>query len=138
MEMLLNSTQNKTVFGDICDLLYQQFRLSDLEQEIMYWLAMSGSQFPLSIARGHCICCITTKSIGGAGIFRAAIAIEKHAGYFTLQPVVMGIDQLIEQVCEEIATKDVLDLNARTEAFRLEQSSRQSSQKIIRFNRHAD
>jgi len=25
------------------------------------------------------------------------------------------IDQLIEQVCEEIATKDVLDLNARTE-----------------------
>jgi len=47
------------------------------------------------------------------------------------------IDQLIEQVCEEIATKDVLDLNARTEAFRLEQSSRQSSQKIIRFNRHA-
>jgi len=30
-------TQNKTVFGDIRDLLYQQFnRLSDLEQEIMY------------------------------------------------------------------------------------------------------
>jgi len=29
-------TQNKTVFGDICDLLYQQFnRLSDLEQEII-------------------------------------------------------------------------------------------------------
>jgi len=55
------------------------------------------------------------------------------------QPVVMEyvIDQLIEQVCEEIATKDVLDPNARTEAFRLEQSSRQSSQKIIRFNRHA-
>jgi len=39
-------TQNKTVFGDIRDLLYQQFnRLSDLEQEIMYWLAIEGASF---------------------------------------------------------------------------------------------
>jgi len=113
-------TQNKTVFGDIRDILNQQFnRLSDLEQE-MYWLAID--QFRL-----HCKRTLyplyTTKSIGGVESLGRRSLIEKHAGYFTLQPVVMEyvIDQLIEQVCEEIATKDVLDPNARTEAFRLEQ-----------------
>jgi len=75
----------------------------------MYWLAIDQSQF-LSIARGHCIRCITTKSGWWESLGRRSL-IEKHAGYFTLQPVVMEyvIDQLIEQVCEEIATKDVLE-----------------------------
>ena len=40
--------QEKAVFGDIQDILKQQFeRLSSLEQEIMYWLAIARE--PISI-----------------------------------------------------------------------------------------
>ncbi|WP_026733712.1 NB-ARC domain-containing protein [Fischerella sp. PCC 9605] len=103
--------QNPAVFGDIRDLLDQQFeRLSDLEAEIMYWLAINREPISLSALREDIISPIPPQKLVEAleSLVRRSL-VEKSAATFTQQPVVMEYvtQVLIERVCEEIASENI-------------------------------
>jgi len=73
MVMLLNFETRHSSFGDIRELLEQQFeRLSDQEKEIMYWLAINREPVSLfGIAIGHCITSTTNKiTVGSESLSR--------------------------------------------------------------------
>jgi len=98
--------QNIAVFGDIRDLLDQQFeRLSDLEKEIMYWLAINREPVSILDLRSDMVLPVPQPKLLEAleSLGRRSL-LERSAALFTLQPVVMEyvISQLVEQVCQEI------------------------------------
>ncbi|BAY73560.1 WD-40 repeat-containing protein (plasmid) [Trichormus variabilis NIES-23] len=100
--------QNTFVFGDIRDILTQQFeRLSNLEKEIMYWLAINCEPVSLSELQDDILSPVSQRKLLEAleSLIRRSL-VEKSITSFTLQPVVMEYiaQVLIEQVCEEIAT----------------------------------
>jgi WD40 repeat protein len=102
------------VFSDIQDLLGQQInRLSPLEQQVLYWLAINRQPITLSQLRSN-----FTPPMPLGQLLDALTALERHylidratstlpdktQTRFTLQPVVMEYmtEQLIERVCAEI------------------------------------
>ncbi|NJK50690.1 hypothetical protein HC931_23525 [Candidatus Gracilibacteria bacterium] len=99
--------QDSFIFDELRDLLQQQFlRLTALEREIMYWLAINRepvsmqelqADFVRSISSGELLDAI-------ASLQRRSL-IEKTAARFTQQPVVMeyAIGEFIEQIVREIA-----------------------------------
>jgi WD40 repeat protein len=98
--------QGSVVFGGIRDVLDQQFnRLSDLEREIMYWLAINREPVTLSELREDIVSLASQPKLIEAleSLIRRSL-IEKVAKSFTLQNVVMEYmtNRLIEQVSEEI------------------------------------
>ncbi|MBD2015919.1 NACHT domain-containing protein [Microcoleus sp. FACHB-53] len=100
--------QGSVVFGQVRDLLEQQFnRLSDLEREVMYWLAINREPVSLSELREDIVSLASPPKLIEAvqSLVRRSL-IEKSSALFTLQPVVMEYlsDRLIEQVCAEIQT----------------------------------
>ncbi len=112
--------QDTTVFGDIRDLLNQQFeRLSDLEKEIMYCVAINREPISLPELREDIVSPIPQPKLLEAleSLLRRCLIdkatptlVEKNAALFALQPVVMEyvIERLIEQVCEEIVTQKIV------------------------------
>jgi WD40 repeat protein len=104
-------TQSTSIFGDIRDLLDQQFkRLSDIEKEIMYWLAINREPISLFELREDIVSPISTMSLmeGLESLSRRSL-IEKNATRFTMQPVVMEYVtfSLIEKVCQELQTQEL-------------------------------
>ncbi|MBC1236487.1 NB-ARC domain-containing protein [Nostoc sp. 2RC] len=118
--------QDTAVFGDIRDVLEQQFeRLSDLEKDIMYWLAINQEPITLKELRDDIISPIpqaklleAIESLGRRSLIekaspmlieRARPVVEKTRSLFTLQPVVMEYvtTSLIEKACEEIVTENI-------------------------------
>ena len=109
--------QGTTVFGDIRDLLDQHFhRLSPLEKEIMYWLALNREPVSLSELKEDIIAPLSPTKLLEAleSLFRRSLIekatstlLEKSGVLFTLQPVVMEYltEQFIEQVSEEIISQ---------------------------------
>ncbi|GAB1542217.1 NB-ARC domain-containing protein [Scytonema sp. NUACC21] len=105
--------EDAAVFGDIRHLLNQQFsRLSDLEKDIMYWLAIEREPVPLSELREDIVSPIPSQKLLEAleSLVRRCL-VEKSTALFTQQPVVMEYvtNRLIDRVCEEIETQK-LDL----------------------------
>ncbi|WP_235656834.1 NB-ARC domain-containing protein [Fischerella thermalis] len=103
--------ENTAVFGDIRDVLDQQFeRLSHIEKDIMYWLAINREPITLSVLREDMVSPVPSPKLLEAleSLLRRSL-VEKNAATFTLQPVVMEYvtQVLIEQVCEEIATENI-------------------------------
>jgi len=103
--------QDTGVFGDIRDLLDQQFeRLLDPEKEIMYWLAIDREPVALSELREDFVSPRRKRNLLAAleSLERRSL-IEQNGTLFTLQPVVTeyATNRLIEQVCEEIATQNI-------------------------------
>jgi WD40 repeat protein len=103
--------QGVTVFDDIRELLGQQFeRLSDLEQEVMYWLAIEREPVTVAQLREDIVLPVPQQRLLRAleSLGRRAL-IEQSAACFTLQPVVMEYvtERLIEQVCQEINTQNL-------------------------------
>jgi WD40 repeat protein/transcriptional regulator with XRE-family HTH domain len=105
--------QDTVVFGDIRDLLDQQFeRLSNLEKDIIYWLTINRE--PISISE---LCWDFVAPVPQSQLLEALESlvrrslVEKNSSLFTLQPVVMEYvtHRLIEQVFREIITQN-LDL----------------------------
>jgi len=99
-------SQGSMVFGDIQALLAQQFRrLSGTEQAVMYWLAIKREPVSLSELREVIVPAVTQQRLLGVieSLERRSL-LEKQAGRFSLQPVVMEyvLQELIEQVCREI------------------------------------
>jgi WD40 repeat protein len=107
--------QGATVFGDIRDLLDQHFnRLSNLEKQIMYWLALHREPISLGQLREDIVAPISPAKLLEALeslsrrclIDKATPTLGEGSGnFFTLQPVVMEYltEQFIEKVAEEIA-----------------------------------
>jgi len=101
--------QGSFIFDDIRDLLERQFqRLSDIEQEIMYWLAINREPVLLEELQEDFLSPISTSELLQALVsLQRRSLIEKIAEAFTQQPVVMEyiISVLIERICEEIASQ---------------------------------
>ncbi|WP_310411649.1 NB-ARC domain-containing protein, partial [Chamaesiphon sp. OTE_8_metabat_110] len=99
----------------LCDgieaLLSQQFdRLCDIEQQVLYWLAIDREAVSISQLLADFIPSGWRSQVLGAlqSLDRQSL-IEKSAGCFTLQPVVMEYvtAKVIDLVCEEITSLDV-------------------------------
>lgn len=106
-------TEETWIFSGLQYLLDQQFqRLSELEQSLMYWLAINREWTSVSALVDD-----LQPSVSRSRVLQALEAlswrslIETQAGQYTLQPVVMEyvIAQLIEQVVTELRTTE-LDL----------------------------
>jgi WD40 repeat protein len=98
--------QSTFLFDDIRDLLEQQFqRLTGLERDIMYWLAIDREPITLSELQADFITTIPPREfLESLNSLQRRSLIEKNGTSFTQQPVVMEYvtARLIEQVCEEI------------------------------------
>ncbi len=103
--------QGTTVFGSIHDLLSQQFyRLSALEKDLIYWLAINREPVTLAELRDDLVLPISSmKLLEALNSLTRRNLIEKKSVpdstvQFTLQPVVMEYvtDHFIQQVSTEI------------------------------------
>jgi WD40 repeat protein/DNA-binding CsgD family transcriptional regulator/GTPase SAR1 family protein len=110
--------EKNTVFlgEEIRYLLEQQFeRLSDLEKEVMYWLAINYQPVTLSELQEDIVSPVSAsqllealKSLGQRSL------MEKTSSSFSLQPVVAEymFVRLIQQVQEEITTEEITLFNS--------------------------
>jgi WD40 repeat protein len=114
-------SQGTSVFGDIRDLLSQQFhRLSHLEKEVMYWLAINREAVSLADLQTDILSPVspaklleTLESLLRRCLIETSRDNINSISKFTLQPVVMEYvtDCLIEGVCEEIINQDLENLH---------------------------
>ncbi|MBW4668804.1 MAG: CHAT domain-containing protein [Cyanomargarita calcarea GSE-NOS-MK-12-04C] len=99
------------ICSDIFDLLAQQFhRLSILEKEVMYWLAINREWISLKELQSDIIDPVKTRDLLAAlESLQSRSLIENQAGKFTQQSVVMEYvtEELIEQVAQEIYVKKI-------------------------------
>ncbi|NJR61689.1 MAG: hypothetical protein HC769_24345, partial [Cyanobacteria bacterium CRU_2_1] len=108
--------QGTRVFGGISKLLEEQFeRLSTLEKDIMYWLAINREPVSLKTLREDVILIGSQpkllevlESLGRRSL------VETDKALFSLQPVVMEYitEQFVEQICNEIRTEEINLLNS--------------------------
>lgn len=97
--------QNIIAFDDIEDLLTEQFeRLSDLEQKIMYWLAIEREPFTLNQLKQDLLIAVSFKKLLEAikSLKRRSLIEQTNEG-FTQQPLVM--EYLIEQQITKVAVQ---------------------------------
>ncbi|MFB2921116.1 NB-ARC domain-containing protein [Aerosakkonema funiforme] len=103
--------QNAIIFGDIRDLLDRHFnRLSALEKEVMYWLAIDREPVALAQLQEDIVSPVQpTKLLEALESLGRRYLLEKSAARFTLQPVIMEYvtARSIEQICEEISTQEI-------------------------------
>lgn len=121
-EFIFILKQGRLGFNDIDDLLQRQInRLSDIEKEVMYWLAINRE--PITFQElGEDI--LSTKSkqkmIDALSSLERKAFLERSQKGFTQQPVVMEYftKQLIEQAYEEIGNEktDLLEKYAFVKA----------------------
>ena len=127
--------QGTSVFGDIRDLLACQIdRLSDLEQQVMYWLAIDREPVTLSDLRADFLPQVSLADLLEAltSLERRSL-LEKNRTLFTLQPVVMEYmtDRLIERVCGEIEELNVERLKVEgSQEFHVETLKVEGSQEF--------
>jgi len=104
-------SQGTTVFNGIRQLLEQQFnRLSSLEKQIMFWLAINREPVSIPELQDDIVPAVAKlKLLEVLGSLVQRSLIEQTSARFTQQPVVMEYmtERLIEQVCEEILTESV-------------------------------
>jgi WD40 repeat protein len=103
--------QESLLFDDIKDLLDCQFkRLSNLEKEIMYWLAIEREPISLQQLRDNILSLASRRKLPeGLRSLRQRSLIEMSSGDFTQQPVIMEYmtDRIVEQFCEEIVDSKI-------------------------------
>ncbi|WP_416676256.1 NB-ARC domain-containing protein [Egbenema bharatensis] len=108
-------SQGIGIFGDICDLLDQQFkRLTTLGRLVLHWLAINREPVSLPELREDILTAITPQKLLETleSLERRSLLERSRAG-FTLQNVVMEYvtNRLIEQVTEELKTREIGLLN---------------------------
>ncbi|GBG21162.1 WD-40 repeat-containing protein [Nostoc commune NIES-4072] len=100
--------EGEIIFGDTRNLLDQQFeRLSELEKEVMYWLAIKREFVSLEELLNDIVRPMPKRRLLEAlESLRRRSLIENSTALFTLQPVVMEYmtEVLIEKVSQEITT----------------------------------
>ncbi|WP_019508820.1 NB-ARC domain-containing protein [Pleurocapsa sp. PCC 7319] len=109
--------QKVITFGDISDLLREQLvRLSDLEREIMYWLAIEREPATLNQLQSNFVIAPTIPQLLEAIeslTRRSLVEVEERESKFTLQNVIVEYlyDRLIESICQEITAQKSEFLN---------------------------
>jgi WD40 repeat protein/transcriptional regulator with XRE-family HTH domain len=108
--------EEKVIFSDIRDILGQQFeRLSPLEQEIVYWLAIEREAIPLNKLQENLLYPIAERELQEAirSLKRRSFIIMNTMDY-TLESVILEFvtDQFVKQICDEIE-KGIIELFAR-------------------------
>jgi WD40 repeat protein len=97
------------IFDDIRDLLDHQFeRLSTVEQEIMFWLAINREVTSFTELRDDLLCPMSRQALPGVlRSLKHRFLIDTTPHGFTQQPVVMEYvtNRLIEQVSREIGQR---------------------------------
>ena len=100
--------EDAVIFGGIRELLDQQFeRLSELEQEMMFWFVIEREAVTVQVLQDDLV-----KPVSRSGLLEALQSLqrrsllEKNVGGFTLHNVVMEYTtaRLLEQVEQEIST----------------------------------
>ncbi|HEY9625653.1 MAG TPA: NB-ARC domain-containing protein, partial [Crinalium sp.] len=132
-EILSYVQQGLAVFDDIRDLLQRQFdRLSEIEQEMFFWLAINREPLSLSELGGDVITTAFKRRLPDAiqSLLRRSLiekveptliereeGLEREEGRFFLQPVVLGYatEQFVQFISNEIATQTPIRL--RTHAL---------------------
>ncbi|MEM9092092.1 MAG: NB-ARC domain-containing protein, partial [Cyanobacteria bacterium P01_F01_bin.53] len=104
--------QHTVIFGDIADLLQQQFnRLSTLEKQVMYWLAIQREWMSLNELQTDLVPAISRRTLLEAleslqlrSVIERRLPGQHHPLGFTQQPVVMEYvaETLIEQCFTEL------------------------------------
>ncbi len=119
--------QGTVVFGDIRDLLDEQFsRLSDLEKEIMYWLAVERQPVSLAELRQN----LTTLSVLSSELLEALESLKRRSlidnisGSFTQKPAIAEYmnNRLIAQIYQKKTTQDALPYSSHVLINRLFQN----------------
>jgi WD40 repeat protein/DNA-binding CsgD family transcriptional regulator len=103
--------EGEIIFGDTRNLLDQQFeRASELEKEIIYWLAIKREPVLLEELLEDIVRPLAKRELLEAlESLRRRSLIEKSTALFTLQPVVMEYitETIIDQICQEITTGEI-------------------------------
>ncbi len=98
--------EEKVIFSDIRDILDQQFmRLSPLEQDIIYWLAIEREAVPFHKLRENILHPIAERELQEAlRSLRQRSFIVTNATDYLLEPVILEYvnDHFVNQVCEEL------------------------------------
>jgi len=106
----LNS--GKTVFSNIKNLFDQDFeRLSGMEQDIMYWLAINRKPVSLRELTEDILQEVHPLELAEAlESLRQRALIEKYSGLFTQQPAIAEYvtDRFIKQICLELKTQQLV------------------------------
>jgi WD40 repeat protein len=115
-EVLAYLEQGVLAFDDIRDLLARQFdRLSEMEQEVMYWLAINREMLTIANLSEDMVAGLTQQKLPEAiySLVRRSL-IELGQEQFSLQPVVMEYitERFVEQVSQEINNEYVELLNS--------------------------
>ncbi|WP_035139476.1 NB-ARC domain-containing protein [Fischerella sp. PCC 9605] len=101
--------QGTAVFGDISDLVQQQFnRLSELEKTIMYWLAINREPVTLAeLGKDIVPPVLPSRLLESLEYLERRSLTNRSANGFTLHNVILEyiVDRLVEQICEEIRTE---------------------------------
>lgn len=102
--------EGEPIFGDIYALLDQQFgRLSEPEQQIMYWLAIEGEPKPVGELRENIMQTVAMKDLQEAlnSLRRRSIMNIVEGGRFSLQPAIKQYvtDRFVAEICKEIDAK---------------------------------
>lgn len=99
-------SEGGAIFGDVLAVLDQQFsRLSELEQEVMYWLAIEREPVGADELRVALVAPVGKRVfLEALGDLRRRSLIEQSPAGLTLQNVVMEYmtERLVEQVTEEL------------------------------------
>lgn len=107
--------EHKQIFSSLRDLLNWYFtRLDEYEKEVMYWLAINREPMSISDLKDDILLPKAKTRISTTlDLLQRLIPLDKTAGRFTLQPVLMEFmtERLIEQVIEEIEHKNIGILN---------------------------
>jgi len=106
--------EGEVILGDMQDLLDQQFhRLSDIEQAILYWLAIEREVVSLNDLRDN-LFLLPTMARGSLldsldSLRRRSMIETRGTARFALQPVIMEyvISVFVEQIYSEIETEAI-------------------------------
>jgi WD40 repeat protein len=112
--------EEMTVFNGLRQLLDQQFqRLSPLEKQVMYWLAICRNATSIAELQIDISPAVSkSKLLEALEFLGRRSLIERSSHGFTLQPVVMEYvtEQLVDQVCIEL-TQETLQSCKPLQAF---------------------
>lgn len=101
--------EGTTVFNGISKLLAQHFqRLSSLEQQVMYWLAIHREAVSAATLQAAFVpALLKAKLINVLEMLATRSLVECRSAQFTQQPVVMEYvtEYLIDQICQEVITE---------------------------------
>lgn len=103
--------KGKSLFNDLNNLLAWHFdRLSDLEKEILYWLAINREPVSLSDLEKDVLIVASQKHLPSTlQTLQRRMPLEKSSGRFTLQPVLIEhvTNKIIEEITNEITTERI-------------------------------